>query len=83
MGIRGKADAKGRIVIPKEMRRGHDEFLIFRLTEGIFLRPIEKIDDPIADLEEVAVATDETVLEIKRRIRKTLRKGVLRDVRRH
>lgn len=81
MGIRGKTDVKGRIVIPKEMRREHDEFLILGLPEGILLRPIEKIDDPIADLEEVAVTTDETVLEIKRRIRETLKKGVLKDVR--
>ena len=81
VGIKGRTDAKGRIVIPKEMRREHDEFLILGLPEGILLRPIEKIDDPIADLEEVAVNTDETVLEIKRRIRETFRKGVLRNVR--
>lgn len=83
MGIRGKTDAKGRIVIPKEMRQNYSEFLILGLPEGILLKPIEKIDDPIADLEKVAVDTDETVLEIKRRIRESLRKGVIKNVRRH
>ncbi len=80
---RGKTDEKGRIVIPKEVRQDHDEFLIFGSPSGILLKPIEKIEDPLSDLEEVAVDTDETVLEIKRRIREALGKGVVKDVRRH
>jgi hypothetical protein len=31
------------------MRREHDEFLIFELPGGIFLKPIEKVKDPLLD----------------------------------
>jgi bifunctional DNA-binding transcriptional regulator/antitoxin component of YhaV-PrlF toxin-antitoxin module len=83
MVTRGKTDEKGRIVIPKEMRQEHDEFLIFGLPGGIFLKPIKKIEDPLSDLKEVAIDTDKTVLEIKRKIREALGKGVTKSVRRH
>jgi len=67
-------DSKGRVLIPRELRKelGADEFILEKVDEGILLKPIPKIEDPIEYAKKIAIKDKRSVKEIREWIRKEL-----------
>ena len=67
-------DQKGRLLIPAELRKelNADEFILERLKEGILLKPIPKIKDPIEHAKKIAIKDTRSVKEIRKWIREKL-----------
>lgn len=74
MGTAVKIDSKGRLLIPIELREelGADEFILEKVEDGLLLKPIPKIDDPIEYARRIAIKDARPVKEIKRWIRSEL-----------
>ena len=74
MGISVEMDSKGRVLIPRELRKelGADEFILEKVDEGILLKPIPKIEDPIEYAKKIAIKDKRSVKEIREWIRKEL-----------
>jgi bifunctional DNA-binding transcriptional regulator/antitoxin component of YhaV-PrlF toxin-antitoxin module len=67
-------DSKGRVLIPLDVRDeiGADEFILERIDEGLLLKPIPRIADPIKYAKKIAVKDARPVKEIRGWIRKEL-----------
>lgn len=74
MGVTVKMDSKGRLLVPAEIREelGADEFILEKVEGGLLLRPIPKIEDPLANAKKIAIRDTRPVKEIRRWMRKEL-----------
>ena len=74
MGTAVEMDSKGRLLIPVELREelGADEFILEKVEDGLLLKPIPKIDDPLEYARKIAIKDVRPVKEIKRWIRSEL-----------
>ena len=74
MGIAVEMDSKGRVLIPLELREelGTDEFILEKMEEGLLLRPIPRIEDPIEYAKKIAIKDGRPVKEIRGWIRREL-----------
>jgi len=74
VGTSVEMDSKGRVLIPRELRKelGADEFILERVDEGILLKPIPKIEDPIEYARKIAIKDKRPVKEVREWIRKEL-----------
>ena len=74
MGISVEMDSKGRLLVPAEIREelGADEFILEKVEGGLLLRPIPKIEDPLAYARKIAIRDVRPTKEIRRWIRKEL-----------
>jgi hypothetical protein len=62
------------VLIPLELREelGADEFILEKVDEGVLLKPIPKIEDPIEYAKKIAIRDPRPVKEIRGWIRKEL-----------
>lgn len=67
-------DSKGRVLIPLELREelGADEFILEKIEDGLLLKPIPKIEDPIEYAKKIAIRDNRSIKEIRGWIRKEL-----------
>lgn len=67
-------DSKGRVLLPLEVRKelGADEFILEKVDEGLLLKPIPRIGDPIEYAKKIAIKDNRPVREIRGWIRKEL-----------
>ena len=74
MGTAVEMDSKGRLLIPVELREelGADEFILEKVEDGLLLKPIPRIDDPLEYARKIAIKDARPVKEIKRWIRSEL-----------
>jgi bifunctional DNA-binding transcriptional regulator/antitoxin component of YhaV-PrlF toxin-antitoxin module len=77
MAILSKVDSKGRLYLPKEMRKGlSKEVYLVKIDSEILIVP--KPEDPLKELEELGKnLPDKPLSEIKREILKEARKEAL------
>ncbi|WP_254522773.1 AbrB/MazE/SpoVT family DNA-binding domain-containing protein [Natrinema caseinilyticum] len=82
MSKRAKADDRGRIVIPHEIREKHgDRYRVVELDDRVELIPLK--DDPIEGLRDAVgdAFDDKSIDEIKRAAHETAREDAIDDVR--
>lgn len=81
MSKTAKADERGRIVIPHEIREKHgDRYRVVELDDRVELIPLK--NDPIEGLRDAVgdALDDKSIAEIKRESREAARKETLDEV---
>ncbi|MDI3474501.1 MAG: hypothetical protein PWQ95_229 [Thermococcaceae archaeon] len=80
MAVLSRVDSKGRLYIPKEMRKGLSrEVYLVRIDNEILVVP--KPEDPLKDLEELGKSLpDKPISEIRRDLRKEAEKDAQEEL---